>query len=166
MQERPILRIKLTTADKIFESVGWILIVFVWGLAIKNYSNLPVTIPTHYNAVGQADGFGGRVNILLIPLVATVLFIGLTIVNKFPHVINYPTSITKDNALKQYTNATRLVRYLKCILVFIFGLITYQTIRHADGQTYELGSWFLPMILGLIFIPLIYFIYRSIKTVK
>lgn len=164
MQERPKLKIMLTTADMIFEFVGWILIVLVWGLTIKNYSYLPDTIPTHYNAVGQADGFGGKVNIFLVPLVATVLFIGLTIINKFPHVFNYPTSITKDNALKQYTSATRLVRYLKCILVFIFGLITYQTIRHADGQTYGLGSWFLPMILGLIFIPLIYFIFRSVKT--
>lgn len=163
MQERPKLKIELTTADMIFEFVGWILIILVWGLAIKNYSSLPNTIPTHYNAVGQADGFGGKANIFLIPLVATVLFIGLSIINKFPHVFNYPTSITKDNALKQYTNATRLVRYLKCILVFIFGLITYQTIRHADGQTYGLGSWFLPMILGLIFIPLIYFIFRSVK---
>lgn len=164
MEERPKLKIKLTNTDTIFEFVGWILIVFVWSLAIKNYSNLPNSIPTHYNAVGQADGFGGKVSIFLIPLVATVLFVGLTIINKFPHVFKYPTSITKDNALKQYTNATRLVRYLKCILVFIFGLITYQTIRRAEGQTYGLGLWFLPMILGLIFIPLIYFIFRSIKS--
>ena len=163
MQERPKLKIELTIADKIFEFLGWLLIVSVWGLLIINYSNLPKTIATHYNVVGQADAFGGKANILLLSIVATVLFIGLTIINNFPHIFNYPTNITKDNALRQYTNATRLIRYLKLIIVLIFGLISYQTIRLANGQTDVLGTWSLPLILGLIFIPLIYFICRSFK---
>jgi hypothetical protein len=101
---------------------------------------------------------------LTLPLVATVLFIGLTILNKFPHIFNYPTEITEDNALRQYTNATRLIRYLKVIIVVIFGLIAFETIRHANGQTEGLGIWFLPMTMGLIFIPLIYFLIKSTKT--
>lgn len=163
MKERPELKIKLTIADKIFEFVGWLLVVFVWGLSLINYSNLPNSIATHYNYAGKADAFGGKASILLLPFVATVLFTGLTFINKFPHIFNYPTNITKDNALRQYTNATRLIRYLKLIIVLIFGLILYQTIRLANGQTGILGAWSLPSILGLIFLPLIYFIFRSLK---
>jgi hypothetical protein len=115
---------------------------------------------------GQADGFGGKGNILTLPFIATTLFAGLTILNKFPHVFNYPINITADNALKQYTNAVRLIRYLKFIIVIIFGLIALQTIRNANGQTSGLGVWFLPLILGLIFIPLIYFVIKSFKPTK
>jgi len=164
MVERPKLKIELTIADKIVEFVGWLLVILVWGLAIKSYSNLPNTIPTHYNVLGQANAFDGEVNILILPIVATVLFIGLTIINKYPHIYNYPINITNDNALKQYTNATRLIRYLKLILVFIFCLISYQSIRNANGQTDGLGPWFLPLIILLIFVPLIYFIVWSFRN--
>jgi len=88
----------------------------------------------------------------------------MTVLNKFPHVFNYPTEVTSENALKQYTNATRMIRYLKAIIVFIFGLIDYKTIQHALGQTVGLGIWFLPLTLGLIFIPLGYFVYKSMKA--
>ena len=164
MEERPKIKLELTTADKIFESIGWFLIIAIWGLTITNFSNLPDTIPTHYNGAGQADGFGGKATILTLPLIATILFIGLTILNKFPHVFNYPTNITQDNAFRQYTNATRLIRYLKLIIVFIFGLIAFKTIQNANGKADGLGVWFLPMTMGLIFIPLIYFVIKSFKT--
>lgn len=164
MKERLKLKLELTQADKTVEIIGWLLIFAVWGLTIINYQSLPDIIPTHYNGAGVADGFGDKWMILTLPLVATVLFVGLTILNKFPHIFNYPTEITTDNALRQYTNATRLIRYLKVIIVVIFGLIAFQTIRHANGQTEGLGIWFLPMTMGLIFIPLIYFLIKSTKT--
>jgi uncharacterized membrane protein len=164
MEERPKIKLELKTTDKIFEIFGWLLIIVIWGLTITNYSNLPETIPTHYNGVGQADGFGGKVTILILPFIATILFIGLTVLNKFPHVFNYPTNITQDNAFIQYTNATRLIRYLKLIIVFIFGLIVFKTIQYANGEADGLGIWFLPLIIGLTFIPLIYFLSKSIKA--
>jgi len=98
MEERPKIKLELTTADNTFEIIGWLLIISVWGLTITNYANLPETIPTHYNGAGQADGFGGKATILTLPLIATVLFVGLTILNKFPHIFNYPTNITQDNS--------------------------------------------------------------------
>jgi uncharacterized membrane protein len=164
MKERPRLNLELTQADKSVEIIGWLLIFAIWGLTILNYQNLPDIIPTHYNVAGVADGFGDKRRIWTLPLIATVLFFGLTILNKFPHIFNYPTAITEENALKQYTNATRLIRYLKVIIAVIFGLIAFLTIRHANGQTDGLGIWFLPLTMGLIFMPLIYFLIKSIKT--
>ena len=166
MNERPKMKLELTTTDKSLEILGWTSILAIWILTITNYTNLPDTIPIHYNGAGQVDEFGGKGNILTLPLVATILFIGLTIVNKFPHAFNYPTNITADNALNQYTNATRLIRCLKFIIVVIFGLIALQTIRNVNGHTSGLGVWFLPLTLGLIFIPLTYFLINSVQTKK
>lgn len=166
MTERPKIKLELSTTDKTFEMLGWMSILAIWVLTIISYTNLPDIIPIHFNGAGQADGFGGKGNILTLPSIATVLFIGLTILNKFPHVFNYPTNITADNALREYTNATRLIRYLKFIIVFIFGLIVLQTIRSVNGQTSGLGVWFLPLTSGLIFIPVTYFVVRSFGTKK
>lgn len=134
MGERPKLKAELTTLDKTLEILGWTSILAVWFLTITNYTNLPDTIPIHYNGAGQADRFGGKATILILPLIATVLFVGLTILNRFPHIFNYPTNITQDNALSHYTNATRMIRYLKLIIVVIFGLIAFRTIQNANGK--------------------------------
>lgn len=164
MSERPKLKIVLTFTDAIIEIVGWFLIVAVWGFTLSNYQSLPNTIPIHYNGAGVADGFGDKWIILTLPFIATVIFIGLTVLNKYPHIFNYPTEITKDNALSQYTNATRLIIYLKGIIVVIFGLIAYQTISLANGLSEGLGVWFLPLILGLVFMPIIFYLVRSTRS--
>jgi uncharacterized membrane protein len=163
MEARPRFKVKLTQADKTIEGIGLVLIFVIWFFVYVNYDNLPNTIPTHFNGAGLADGFGDKWMIFTLPVVATALYVALTILNEFPHVFNYPTEITAANAVEQYTNATRLIRYLKLIIVVIFGLIAFQTIRHAVGQTEGLGTWFLPLTIGLIFIPILYFGTKSLK---
>lgn len=159
------MKLELTLFDKILEALGWSSILAIWVLTITNYTKLPDRIPIHFNGTGEADGFGARGNILALPLIATILFLGLTILNKFPHIFNYPAKITTDNALRQYTNATQLIRYLKFIIVIVFGLIVLQTIRIVNGQTNGLGVWFMPLTLGLIFIPIPYVVIKSYKMI-
>lgn len=164
MQSRPKIKLELTTTDKIFEITGWIAVLTIWILTVTNYSALPETIPTHYNAAGRADGFGGKGTILTLPLIATILLIELTILNKFPHIFNYPTTITSENALRQYTNATRLIRYLKLIVVVIFGFIAFKATQSATENSEGPGVWFLPLTLSMIFIPLLYFVINSFRA--
>jgi len=164
MEKRPRLKLERSTADKLFEIAGWLLISVVWGFTLTNYPNLTETIPTHYNGAGQADGFGGKASILTLPLIASILFVGLTVLNRFPHVFNYPTIITQENAFRHYTNSTRMIRYLKFSIVFIFGLITLKTINNANGKENGLGVWFLPLSMALIFIPIIYFMIKSFQS--
>lgn len=151
MIERPKLKIALTIPDVIIEIIGWISILVVWGFTLINFQRLPNIIPIHFNGASVADRFGDKWLILTLPFIATVLFIGLTILNKFPQTFNYLTEINKDNALNQYTNAARLIRNLKGIIVINFGLISYQTIRHANGDIDGIGIWVLPLTIGLIF---------------
>jgi uncharacterized membrane protein len=157
---RPRIKIELTATDKAVELFGWFALLAIWVLTITSYSNLPDTIPTHYNFGGKADGFGGKINILILPLIASFLFVVVTIANRFPHIFNYPTKITEENAFRQYTNMTKMNRYAKLILVLIFGLVEYKTVKSING----LGVWFLPLTMSLIFIPLTYFIIKSFRT--
>lgn len=161
MSQRPKIKLELTIWDKMLEVIGWILVLALWILTLTNYSDLPETIPTHYNAEGIADGFGNKDSIFTLPLIGTLLFVGMTVLNKFPHAFNYPTQITADNAQRQYTNATRMMRVLKLSVILLFGGIALQTIRHAHGDTSGLGAWFLPLTLGLTLIPVIYFLVKS-----
>ena len=163
MSNRPKLKIELTTSDKILEIFGWLAVITVWTFTWMNYKYLPSDIPIHFNIAGEIDHIGSKSNILLLPIVSTLLYLGLTILNQFPHYFNYPTTITDENAYSQYKSATRMIRYLKLVIVLIFGSILFRTIQIADNNGNELGIWFLPLILGSIFVPLIVYILKSNK---
>lgn len=139
MSDRPKLKIELTTFDKILEILGWIFIIAIWCMTIISYNQLPDIIPTHFNLKGEVNGFGEKWMILLLASLATILFLVMSYLNKFPHRYNYLTVITKDNALRQYTIATRVIRFLKILMVAIFLLTTYQTIKQSNKNTDDLG---------------------------
>ena len=164
--ERPKITLIPTTADRLVELLGLLILLTLWGWTITHYSSLPGTIPTHFNAAGEADGFGSKASIIGLPLIATLLFIGLTVLNRYPHIFNYPSPVTQNNALRLYTLATRMLRYLKLVLVLVFGGIEFMTIEHATGKGAGLGVWFLPLTLVLVFLPLIYFVVKSVQAKK
>ena len=116
METRPKINVSLSPLDKILESIGKLLFIIIWGLTLFVFFKLPTIIPTHFNASGKPDGFGNKLTILILPIIATLLYFGLTKLNQHPHAFNYINSITEDNAEKQYTIATRMLRVLKISL--------------------------------------------------
>ncbi|MFO7864146.1 MAG: DUF1648 domain-containing protein [Salinivirgaceae bacterium] len=82
MKKRPKIIIQLSTTDKLVEIRGLISIFAIWVLVILSYSKLPDSIPIHYSVDPQVENLGGKPRIFALPIVATLLFIGLTLLNK------------------------------------------------------------------------------------
>jgi uncharacterized membrane protein len=163
MNKRPRIKLQLNQTDKVLEIIGWISVFGIWALPLINYFDLPEIIPIHFNGAGKADRFGNKTHIFVLPIISTLLFIGLTILNKHPHIFNYPSQITKENAVDQYTNATRMMRVLKLVIVLLFGLIVFKTIQNVNGHADGLGTWFLPFTIGVFIILTLYFLIKSLK---
>jgi uncharacterized membrane protein len=163
---RPIIRPNLTTIDNAIEWIGWLTLLGIWILTLSSYSSLAETIPMHYNGFGEPDGFGDKSHIVTLPIVASALFLMLTFLNRFPQIFNYATEITQENALYQYRNACRMIRVLKLVIAIIFGLIVFQTIQCANGSSNGLGACFLPIIVGLIFLPMFYYLTKSSQNAR
>jgi len=163
MNKRPRIKLQLNQTDKVLEIIGWISVFGIWALPLINYFDLPEIIPIHFNGAGKADRFGNKTHIFVLPIISTLLFIGLTILNKRPHVFNYPGQITKENAVHQYTYATRMMRVLKLVIVLLFGLIVFKTIQNVNGHADGLGTWFLPFTIGLFIMLTLYFLMMSMK---
>ncbi|PID59717.1 MAG: hypothetical protein CR986_05470 [Ignavibacteriae bacterium] len=163
MGKRPKIKPKLNIIDKILEVAGFIILVSYWIFIISTYSNLPQKVPIHYGLNGKPDTTGSKISFIILPILATILFIGLTILNNFPHIFNYLKKITEENALTQYTGATKLVRFIKTIILLMFGYISVQTYLIVTNRAVGLEAWFLPLSLALMFIPIIAYIYEQIK---
>ncbi len=159
--ERPKIKIEKDTLDVFIEVIGLAFVIIMVVLPSIQYSSLPDEIPTHFGANGEADNYGDKGMIWLLPIIGVLMFIGMFMLNKYPHIFNYPSKITEENARRQYTNATKLIRILNTVIALVFAYITYSTINVANGKQSGLGTYFLIVFLVLIFVPIIYFIINS-----
>lgn len=160
---RPRIKIQPTTTDWGLEVVGLLGIIFTIGFTVTWYKELPDTIPRHFNASGQPDGFSEKSILYTLTVIPIVVYVILTIGLRFPHVFNYAFEITEENAERQYKNATQMVRIIKTILVMIFGYLTYATIKNGLGEMQGLGTWFTPTALVSVLGAVGYFVYQGFK---
>jgi uncharacterized membrane protein len=163
MNTRPKIKLTLSPLDNAFELSGKIFLLIIWGLTACVFFKLPATIPIHFNASGQVDNYGSKATLLILPVLGTLLYLGLAQLNKYPHIFNYVTDITEDNARKQYTIATRILRFIKLAILFVFSVIILFTYLTAIGVTKGLGFWFLPLVFVLFTVPTIVGISQSLK---
>lgn len=164
MDSRPDIQPGFTRIDRLLEITAWLCMVALWMMVIWFYDRLPEVIPTHFNAAGEVDDTGDKIVLFLLPGIGTLLFIGLTILSRYPRIFNYPVEIHTENAFRQYTNAVRMLRFLKGIVAVIFLWITAAVILKAGGQTSgSIGTWALPLMLALILLPMLYFVIKAIR---
>jgi uncharacterized membrane protein len=161
--KNPKLKINLSKVDYVLEFFSWSAIISIWTIFIINYKNLPQIIPTHYDMFGNADKHGEKYILIFLPIIASIIFIVLSIFIKYPHIMNYQINITNENAENQYKISIKMLRVLKINITIIFILILFKTITNAENNTSNLGQWFLPVVLILIFIPVVYFTIKANK---
>ena len=166
MNSRPKIKPALTHSDRAIEKISLILLTFLWAFTIFSFLKLPEIIPIHFDARGRPDNYGNKWTLFLLPVIGTIVYAGITYLNKFPWVFNYLVQITEENVESQYSIATRMLRILKCSIMIIFISIALYSYWTAIGHTQAPGWWFLPSILAIIYVPLIYMIIINVKNRK
>lgn len=164
MEKRPKIDLELTLTDQLGEWVGWITLFATWISAVYAFVVLPETIPTHFNMTGEPDGYGSKISLMLIPLISTVVFVGMTLINRKPEIFNYPVKITAENAAFQYRNATRMIRWLKFSIVLIFLIILVAMYSSALLGEAHFNKYLIPVIFALTFVPLIIYLVTSSRN--
>lgn len=127
---RPIIKIELRIFDKILEIIAGLILLSTIVVVAYYYNTLPDIIPTHFDFSGKVDNYGSKSSILTLPILSTLLYIGLTILNKYPQTFNYLGEITLDNAESQYRFATRFLRVLKLIVMITFLIIILSVVSN------------------------------------
>ena len=160
--KRPRLKVPFESIDVFVELISISIVLFMWLYVIYNYADLPDTIPTHFNGKGEPDDFGTKLTVWIVPGLATLMYIGIFILNRYPHLHNYMVNITEDNAMKNYRFSTRILRGVNFLCVLLMTFITYRIIESAKGVNFTFGSWFLPVVIGVsIILPIGLLIYMK-----
>lgn len=165
-ENRPIVHIKFTRNDYISESLSIIAFLAMWLLTFYAIviASLLDTIPIHFNLKGTPDGYGKKLNLLITPLVSTVIYIGMTIINRYPHLFNYPVKINEKNAVEQYLLATRIIRLIKLVIMLLFFIIEFFIIKSVLYNRPFVAFWFVLIIPAFFYVLFIFYILRSIKV--
>ncbi|MBK9290500.1 MAG: DUF1648 domain-containing protein [Bacteroidetes bacterium] len=159
--DRPRIRIQLTKSDIILEISALVLLLALVIYSLVSWTMLPETIPVHFDISGRPDGWGGRATIFFSPAILAVVYIMLTVLNRSPHIFNYPVKITAENAEFHYRLATRMLRMLKLSMVILFGAITWGTVHSAISGDASAMMWVLPFALIITLLPIVYYLFRA-----
>ena len=163
MSARPKIVIEKDQTDKTLDALALSTLVFMWVFALVNYTTLPETIPVHFDANGTADGYGSRLTLFLLPAIGSAQWFLLGWVAGIPESYNYNFRITPENAAPHYRLSVRFIRLLRFVILLIFALIVVMMINAATGKKDGLGAWFLPLVLGLVFGPIIWYFVQAKK---
>lgn len=136
-------------------------IVLLFGILIylgQAWDTIPERIPGHYNAIGVVDRWGNKSELIIVPIIAWIMYIGLTVIEKYPQIWNTGVKVTEQNQELVYRLLKNMLGTEKLIMVSVFSFITINS-----TLSQGMPIWFLPVFLGLIFGSLIYFIIRLVK---
>lgn len=151
--ERPRIRINLKTIDYILEIIGFLGVIYLFILPAYYFDSLPDALPKHFNLEGHPDSYGGKGTVWILPIIALFLYLGMSVLNKFPHLFNYPVRVTKDNAYRLYTYGTRLLRFVKATTIILMAYLNFQTIKIGLSESTHMRAEFIIVFLVLIFLP-------------
>ena len=158
---RPKISVPYEQIDIPVELLNISLLLLIWGYTLFNYFDLPETIPTHFKGRGEPDAYGSRSTIFILPIIATGLFFLMFILNRFPHMHNYMTDITEENALLNYRLSTRALRMINLYCLLLFAVLVYDIFTMAHGR--EASFMGLPLILGSFLVPMVIVIYILVQ---
>lgn len=161
---RPKIELEWSPLDRTLEGLGAAAALLLLVLPAAYYGDLPEQIPTHFNTLGEPDGYGTRATIWLLPLIGIILYLFLTMLNRFPHQFNYLVTITSQNAEQQYTAATRLIRWLKTGILLLFAFITWKVISGAMEGNSRLGAGFLLVLFLSTGLPIIWYCWKAFSV--
>jgi len=146
------------------EVVAAAAVAFVFIYLSATWTTLPDKVPTHFNFAGTADQWGSKYSLLLLVGVTFVLYVGLSILSRFPHIYNYAFAITEENRQRQYLLARQMVTALKAELISVFVFITWLTINMARGNAGDLTGWFTPVFLVVVFGTVIIYLVKAYRS--
>ncbi len=118
----------------------------VW-VAVK-WGSIPDTIPTHFDFAGNADSYGGKVNIWILPGLGWLIWITFTVLDFFPGAWNVRgmSDIQSTAGKAKAISMTRT--FLEIIKLAIVLLFTYLTVVMVKEQSPS--ALFVPVVIFIL----------------
>jgi uncharacterized membrane protein len=149
------------TLHRQLERISLILAASLWGYAALAIGSLPETVPTHFNFAGEADSFGSKHILWMLPVIATILVGLMSVVKMHPDYLNMPFRITGENRERQTNLAYGLLSSIACVIPLLFAFIIYSTAQHVEYGTFDFP---IVLVLAAVFVPIGVYFYLAYRA--
>jgi uncharacterized membrane protein len=164
-RSRPVLHLPRTQFEKLLEALTALGIIILIAMTVWGYFALPAVIPTHYGFSGAPNGYGGKGNLLTLPIVSICLAVLLTVLSRYPHIYNYPWPITAENAPRQYYLARLLLWWITLEMVWMLCGLQGLIIQSAQGyHAPDAILLLIPASVLVLFVTIILYIYIAARA--
>ena len=99
------------------------------GFVLYHLPQLPETIPTHFGANGEIDGWGSKYTILLPNGIQLLVGLLLEFLSRHPEMHNYMTKVTDQNREILYNQSSGLLVKMNVAIGIIFMTISYSIVK-------------------------------------
>lgn len=126
---------------------------------------LPAAVPTHVGPSGGIDAWGSKwVLIGVMTIIPLALFALITLLERYPHVFNYPMPVTVENAPWLYMLGVRLMRWIKLIIAWNFAASAYifVIVLPANPGASVGTSIIILALSGAMLIPILYYLAKML----
>lgn len=137
--------------------------VAIIAIAVYFYGQLPDQIPGHFNAAGQVTDYQGRAFSFFLPALAVVFFVGFSLLKRIPHLYNYPTRITPENAGWLYRQGRTLLGWVQLEGVWLFAYAEWAIVQTSLRQADAFNLWIFWGFIAAVFLTLIVYVVRMAR---
>jgi uncharacterized membrane protein len=153
------LKINKSKFDVIINILCLLCLVGTAVYLIIAWDKIPTSIPGHYNAAGEVDKMTNKSSSIILLIVGFIMFIGISIIEKFPQIWNTGVQVTEENRDKIYRILKSMSETMKLLVTLVFS---YLSLQSTTGE--NLPPLFLPIYLSLMFGSITFFIIRLVKV--
>lgn len=134
-------KVKYTTLQKIIETIGIVITIVYVIYFVTSFESLPNKLPA-----------------LLMPISGIIMYILISILQKYPTIWNVPVSTTPENEHQIYSILKTVIILIKVQMIAIFASISY----------YSLNSRNIPVYMNILYIgiPTVTMIITLIKVFR
>lgn len=165
LNNRPKIEIETTSMQKILNIIGYTIFIASAIVSLMYLPSLPDTVPIHFNLAGEADGWGSKYILLLLPFIGIITLLPMESLEKKPHLHNYPSSMNEHNMKQYYAISMRTMNLVKNGTLVLFGLLQIEMVLAALESEFSFGITFIVIIVVLLFLPMIWH-FMSIRQVN
>ncbi len=146
------MKVKRRWYDVIIDILCLALLVGVFLYLRINWDRFPAQVPAHYGIYGEIDRWGDKTELLTMPIMASLLYIFLRVIEQFPAMWNTGVDVTEENKEIVYRILKNLLQAIKLLIVTVFILIAVLA-----SLAIPLPIWFLVAYMALILGTILFF---------
>lgn len=145
--------------DKLMNRMSLLVLLGTAVFLVLYWKDIPQKVPMHFNAAGEIDRWGSKAELLILPVIAWLLYLLMTVVEQFPGAWNTGVKVTEENRERVYALLGHMLSTLKFLIMVMFVWITLWC-----ALAKPLSVWFLPVVLGAVFGDMIYWLVRVFRA--